>query len=397
MRGETFNLRRLAVVGGGRWARVVIGVLHGIVPRDVRIRVHTPHNGSAMQRWAADRYGERVDVVDALPDFRDHDSADAVIIANAAQDHIATAGRAIRAGIPTLVEKPLALTEAEANEIVGLAESGQVLLASSRVPLFSRYIPAFARLVASERIASVHFTWADARDESRYGQPKQFDPGLPLFNDVLPHILPILGMLLNGAHTLTGIALEDGGSQTELRLQAGDVPCTLSLTRNAPSRRRIVEAQTPGQPFILDFSEEPGQICSGGQTYVGDLFWNREPRPLASMLQCFLSCVAEGKVDERLSARRAIAECRLADEVLPVYLLRQEEWLTARVGQPIDDGIRYLLAEILARHDRKLPRGDDVIVPIWTAMNARGAAAVRKVFEGGDLHALVKTLLEGIA
>jgi hypothetical protein len=56
-----------------------------------------------------------------------------------------------------------------------------------------------------------------------------------------------------------------------------------------------------------------------------------------------------------------------------------------------------LLAEILARHDRKLPRGDEVIVPIWTAMNARGAAAIRKVFEGGDLHALVKTLLEGIA
>lgn len=397
MRGDTFNLKRLAVIGGGRWARIVIGVLHELVPPDVLIRVYTSHNASSMERWAAEQYQQHVEVLDFLPDFRDHDAADAVVIVNAAHDHIATTQRAIRAGTPTLVEKPLAFTESEARKIIALAERNQVLLASSRVPLFSRYIPTFASLTASERIASVHFTWADAKDENRYGETKKFDPRITLFHDVLPHILPVLDVLLSGPRTLMTIVVNEGGSQTELHIQAGDIPCILSLARNAPKRSRIVEVRTARETFVLDFSQEPGRISRGGRTSVGDPLWNREPRPLASMLQCFLSCIAEGKIDERLSARRAIAECRLADEVLPIYRLRQGEWLAARVGRPIDDGVRYALAEILAQHDRRFLLGDDVIVSIWTAMNARDAVTVRNVFTSSDQPTIIKTLLEGIA
>ena len=398
MRGETFNLKRLALVGGGRWARVVIGVLNEIVPSDVRIMVYTPHNAPAMRKWAADRYPETVEVLDYLPDFRDRNGADVALVANAAHDHVAAAKRAVGAGVPTLVEKPLALTEADAMEIVDLAKRNHVLLATSRVPLFARYFHQFSRLVSrSERIESVRVTWADPMNEARYGETKQFDPRVILSNDMLPHILPILDVLLGGANTLTAVALNDGGLQSEIRMQAGNIPCTLSLARNAPMRRRAVEVRTEQDLLTLDFSQEPGKISACGETFVGDPLWDVELGPLASMLRCFLNGVAEGRIDERLSAKSAIAECRFADEVLSVYLQRQGEWLAARAGQPIDDGIRYALVETLTCHDRTWSAGDDVILPIWTAMTARDPSAVREAFARGDRNFAAKMLLEGIA
>jgi predicted dehydrogenase len=398
MRREAFHLQRLAVVGGGRWARVVIGVLHEIVPPKVRLSVYTPHNASAMRMWAADRYRRRIEVMDFMPDFGDRDAADAAIIANAVHDHLAAAKRAIGAGVPILVEKPLVLTEAEAREIVELAERHQVALACSRVPLFARHIQEFLRLVAgTDRIKIVRFTWSDARDETRHGEPKRYDPGLILFHDVLPHLLPVLHMLLGGAKAITSVALRDGGSRIELGIQAAGVPCVVSLARNAPSRRRIIEVETTKEAFALDFSEEPGQIFRDGKTQITDPLWARQPRPLSSMLQCFLAGLAEGRLDERFSARSAVAECRLADEVLPAYLQRQSEWLSARAGQPIDEGIRYALAEILARHDRKAPLDDDALTSIWVTMNAPGSTMLHDVLAATDRGSVVKMLLGGIS
>jgi predicted dehydrogenase len=398
MQGETFNLKRLAVLGGGRWARVVVGVLHQIVPPDVFIRVYTPHNAAAMRKWAAERHLENVTVLDFEPDFSQRDTADVAVVANAAHGHMAMARRAVDAGVPTLVEKPLALTAADASEIVELAQRNHVLLASSRVLLFARYIHEFGRLIEGlEAIESVHIAWVDPADETRYGEIKRFEPEVVLSHDLLPHVLPVLKLLVGGSNTLTDVALNHGGSQTEIRMQAGNIPCTLSLARNGSARRRVITVRTAQHSFTLDFSQEPGQIAAPGRSYAGDPLWNVEPRPLASMLQCFLNCVATGKIDERLSARTAIAECRFSDEVLSVYLQRQGEWLAARSGQPMDDGIRYALVETLTWHDRTRSLGDDLILPIWTAMNTRDHSAIREAFARGDRDSVVRMLREGIA
>jgi predicted dehydrogenase len=398
MRGETFDLKRLAVVGGGRWARVMIGALHQLVRPDVCIRIYSPNNAPAMRKWVADRYPENIEVLDVQPNFRGHDTADIAVIANAARDHITVARRAISAGVPTLVEKPLALTAADASAIVDLAERHHVMLSSSRVPLFARYIHEFARQVADlDGLEGVHVTWADPADEARYGEAKRFDPGLTLPHDLVPHILPILDLLLDGPITLTDVAIRDGGSQVVIQMQAGDIPCIVSLARNAPERRRIVAVRTAQHSFELDFSQEPGQITVRGESLAGDPLWDIQPRPLTSMLQCFLNCVAIAESDERLSAKRAIAECRFVDEVLSSYLRRQGEWLAARSEQPFDDGIRYALTETLTWYDRTMLLDDNVIASIWTAMNTQDHAAMRDALARGDRNSVVKILRFGIA
>ena len=92
MKDGVFNLRRLALVGGGRWARVLISVLHEILPPDARILVVTLGNGAAMRKWSTERYPDRIEVRDFLPDARGE--FDAVIVANAARGHAEAALRA---------------------------------------------------------------------------------------------------------------------------------------------------------------------------------------------------------------------------------------------------------------------------------------------------------------
>jgi predicted dehydrogenase len=396
MRGETFNPKRIAVLGGSRWARVIISELCPIIGQDARIRVYSPTNAPAMRKWTTERHLKNVEVLDVQPDFRNHDVADVAIVANAARDHVVTATLAIKAGVATLIEKPMALTEVDAGQIIALAERKNALLCSSRVLLFARYITEFGRVVAGCEIRGIHVIWADPAGEPRHGETKRFDPALTLPQDILPHLLPILNLLTIGTHRLTQVILSDGGTQIEIQMQAGNVPCVLSLGRNAPARRRVIVAQTAQDSLTLDFSQEPGQITVGGKSCSGDPLWDVKPRPLASMLQCFLSGVAKGKTDERLSAKRVIAECRFSDQVLAIYLQKQREWLAARSGHPIDDGIRYALVETLARHDRTRWLGDEIILPIWTSMNTRD----HTIFEAlarGDGNAAIRMLLEGIA
>jgi predicted dehydrogenase len=374
---------RLALIGGGRWARVLGGVLLEIAP-DARIWAYTPGNAAAMREWSRDSCSGQIEVFESLPDFR-HEGLDAAIVANAARDHARMACEFLGAGIATLVEKPLALSQADAMEMTALAERNNVLMAASRVPLFARYIDAFALALAGTRgLREVRLAWTDPRAETRYGEAKQYDPGVTLFVDMLPHVLPILRRLFGRPMAFIDIAMADGGMRAEIRGRIGDVPCTLSLARNASGRRRIVDVETASGALRLDFSREPGRIIAGGVEQDGDPAWNLQPRPLALMLRSFLTCVVEGGRDERLSAASAVEDCGVADQALAIYDALQAEWLAARLGHPLDDGIRYAVSELLAAHDRETSLADDVVAPIWGLLSELGAIAVRDMLGPPD-------------
>jgi predicted dehydrogenase len=341
---------RVAVIGGGRWACAVAEKLCAIVPDSIGVSVHSRHNSRAVADWmAAHRLQQRVLVCSEWP--RSAADANAVIVANAARDHEAAVDWALAAEIPVLVEKPLALGAAIAQQLIERARGRSLRLGAAHVFLFAAYLEKFAALAAREKdIRSMRVCWEDPRVETRFGDEKRFDPGLPVFADWLPHVSSMVGALLPGSsQRCEDLRLLRGGAHVELELAVGSVPCSVQLIRNGGRRRRVIEIAAAGRPLRLDFSTEPGRISCGVTTEDADPDWNARQSPLALMLRAFLRWAAGGRFDPRLDSEIGLRACRLIDETLARYDAALLTWLAGRLAGPgdADEDLRYALGEIL--------------------------------------------------
>jgi predicted dehydrogenase len=328
--------RQVSIVGGGRWAATIASVICERLPQTHAVTLHSPNNAAGLVEWR--RQYPDVTVQDRLPDYAGA-KPHAVIVANAAADHAEAAAQALAAGVPVLVEKPIALSAQEAQNLVDLSAKSGAALCASNVFLFASYLDVFAARVRSlPRIERVRFVWADLKAEVRWGMRKRYDPALTVTDDIIPHVVPILGLGLGfDAPALDGVTLMRGGAEVALDLRLGAVSGHVVMARDGDVRRRVIEVEGGGVTASLDFAQEPGAIEIGGVKAAGDPDWSAKPGPLATMLLSFLRAVGGARFDPRLDASHAVAALRLADEVRPVYLERQRQWL---VGADSDDAGR---------------------------------------------------------
>lgn len=341
----------VAVIGGGRWARVLTEVLCGIVPPSVAISVHTLHNAESMSVWATARgLRDRICLSSEWPQLLSAKSS-AVIVVNAARDHERAVEWALSAGVPVLVEKPIALTAFASQRLADLARSRNARFAAAHIFRFARYLDHFSRLVADAGgVRSLRVHWTDPKSENRYGEHKQYDPGLPIVSDWLPHVLSIVGTLTPNLPDKCEVTkVLRGGAHLELDLVLGDIPCSVQLIRNSDRRQRVIEVTAEQKMLRLDFSKEPGIITCGRTTMVGDQDWEVGKRPAACMLMAFLKWAAGGESDSRLNIEIGLRACHIIDQVLGKYRSALMPWLLARLATPeqVDDDLRYALSEVL--------------------------------------------------
>ena len=346
----------IAVIGGGRWARVLTEVLCGLVPPCVRIFVHTPHNAVGMSEWASERgFGQRIQV---SSDFPKHLSgkSNVVIVANAARDHEKVIEWALAEGVPVLVEKPLTLNFAASQRLADLARYQKTYFAAAHVFLFASYVETFSKLIADENsIQLIRVHWMDPQSESRHGEVKNYDPGLTVYADWLPHVISILGTLTVGqALICKKLEFLRGGAHLKIDLQLGDIPCEIELVRNGNCRQRIIEVTTQQQKILLDFASEPGTVVSDSKVLCGDMDWDVKPKPVSRMLGAFLQGAAGGVRDERLDIEIGLRASRAIDQVSSLYHSALFPWLSEKLIMIQDDGdsdLRYALTEILYVED----------------------------------------------
>ena len=341
----------IAVVGGGRWARVLTEELFSLVPLSVRILVCSPRNAESMSAWVDERgLRQRVKVSSKWPQL-DPLSSNAVIVVNAARDHEKAIERALTAGIPVLVEKPITLTATASQRLAELAYSRGVGFASAHIFLFAKYLENFSNLIAAAGdIKSMRMQWMDPQTETRHGEKKQYDPSLPVFADVLPHVLSIGGILLpNLPQRCEALEFLRGGAHLNLNLKFGDIPCDVALIRNGGQRQRVLEVVTMHQTFQLDFSKEPGSIISGFLKLSGDPDWEIKMRPVAQLLVAFLKWVAGGEPDSRLGTEIGLRANQVIDQTFVMYNEAFAPWLVAKLAflGRVDDDLRYALNEML--------------------------------------------------
>lgn len=346
----------IAVIGGGRWARVLVEVLCGLVPPGVRLSIHTPHNAVSMLEWVSlRRLEQRIQVSTDLPGFS-FGSSHAVIVANAARDHEKAAEWALSRRVPVLVEKPLTSSFGASQRLASLALNGNVYFAAAHVFLFARYIDAFADLVTQGKaIQSLYVHWTDPKSECRYGETKSYDPGLPVFADWMPHILPILTILTScETPKFERLTFFRGGADLRVELMFGAVPCTVQMARNEERRRRRIDVITLQGPISLDFSSEPGIITSGDKVISGDSEWNTAERPASKMLRAFLQGASGGVRDNRLDIGNGLRVSQIIDQMSPQYNSALLSWLGKKLStiqDGVDDDLYYALNEIFHLED----------------------------------------------
>ena len=349
---RSFNpyLNHIAIIGGGRWARVLTETVSGIVAKSTLISIYSAHNADAMLIWVQEKnFKQDIRVHSDISKLEAHKIEGAIVV-NAARDHALIIEKIIHLGVSVLVEKPVTLSYAATSRLAKLADTKNVLFTAAHVFLFASYLENFSYLVInSGKVKSIHVNWTDPKSESRHGEFKQYDQGLPVFYDWLPHILSIITVLTSST-SIKDINTDfyKGGAHVEIKFMLDDIFCHIKLVRNDGIRRRVFEVITD-QTLRLDFSDEPGMIHNAEYASCGDEKWGLEKGPAAQMLSAFLIQAAGGDIDKRLDIDIGLRANRLIDRVANLYSQALLSWLKIKLVSPIllDTDLEYALKEII--------------------------------------------------
>jgi predicted dehydrogenase len=283
----------VAIIGGGRWGRVILSVLAtSDLPVDC-ITLVTTHNAALAQNVVSRLATlHPIRIVSELSD-----SPSVAIIANAARSHGETARNLIVRGAHLLIEKPVVLTLPEAQQLLSLARAARTILLPGLSYRFCSYLHNFARRIAAlHELSGFELHWSDPAGEIRYGERKTYDASINVADDVMPHIWAILSVLFPQAvFSVKSCRMARGGKSATFTLSAGGMKGSVTLERDSDRRRRMIQLSAPAS---LDFSVEPGTMMIGAESMTADAEWANRPGPLARELRYFLECVEQGKTAE---------------------------------------------------------------------------------------------------
>ena len=341
---KNIAIDNVVIIGGGRWARVIIEVLCDILNPSSNILIYSPHNHLLMNEWIIENKGEkRIKILRRFPNS--FPTPQKVIIVNAAIDHYKSALMAIRSGADVLVEKPVALNYKQALDTYDFAKKNNKIVCASHVFLFASYIENFSKLIQERgKIEKIKISWEDSVIERRHGELKKFDAGLPIIVDCLPHVLSIISMFapINASYNSIKLQIHNGGSKVNINIESSGIPIEICIIRNGSQRTRIVEILVEGKKNTLDFSIEPGIIKLENKKISGDLNWDHDPKPLKQLLSAFLSVANDKQFDRRLDFKFGIQFSKLIDDLLRIYKKLQLKWIINSIES--ENGLNQELA-----------------------------------------------------
>ena len=177
----------VAVVGAGQWGRNHVRVMSQLPTADLRWVC----DANAATRDAMQQLYPQVGVTATLEDVLGDDHVEAVVISSSAPTHHPLATQVLKAGKHVLVEKPLALSVADAAELVDLADQQQRCCMVGHLLLYHQAVLDLKILVEAGELGEVYYVYSQ---RVNLGTIRKDENALWSF---APHDLSVLLFLLD--------------------------------------------------------------------------------------------------------------------------------------------------------------------------------------------------------
>lgn len=296
---------QIGLIGAGPWGRNFIKTIASRADIDLA--------------WVGSRNPETAELVPpgtiVDPDWRQLlkiGSADGVVIATPPDVHVPMAMAALDAGLSICVEKPLALRQSEARNLLAAAKSSDCTVLVDHVYLYhSAWLPMKDFVAASGGVRKI---------EARAGQWGPFRADVPVLWDWAPHDLAMcMDMIGDSPTRLTAERTQqtDQGEILRLRLDfSGGATAELVLGNIFEAKARRFRVQCGEGSITFDDLAENKLVVDTGDApaYAGIT-------PLSNLMDEFAEAIRSG-------------ECRQQDLALGVSVVEQLE----RVQTALDSG-----------------------------------------------------------
>lgn len=239
--------------------------------------------------------------------------ADAAIVAVPSEAHFEVVEAWLRAGKDVLVEKPIAATVAQGEELLALAEANHCILQVGHVEWFNAAMQVIREQVDSPLFAEVH----------RMGSFPERPTDVDVVRDVMIHDLEILQRLLGeepvsiDAVGIPVLSSELDIANARLHFPSGCVANLTASRVSAAPMRKLRFFQTDGY-FSIDFLEQNATVFrrrvspTGGAPEIEVEQLETDPvDALTQQLLSFVACVRE-RTAPQVDATGGLAALRTA-------------------------------------------------------------------------------------
>lgn len=357
----------VALVGGGRWGRTHASILAQLSDRVGCVLWVSRHNGEALNAFLAERTG----VPPRFTPLASLDAAlalrpDAAIVATPAADHAGTAESLLGRDVPTLVEKPLALSVDSAKRLVDLAAERNIPLLVGLHLLSAPFLHHFLGLCVGREVAAIELDWLDAEQEIRYGMTKLSNVTTHKVDEIIPHLWSMLHLIDDSAEPQLREVKPLPQGAVEVELGLGQSLAVLRFGRRAEARKRLIRLELrDGGRAELDFTTEPGRIFIDSVELPG-LDVGGKLGPLATELAGFLDLVRAGRdfSSSPQLASRCIGAVELAEAVRTRLTAEEAKAVSARLARgdtmADPDVLAWIIDNVAPLLDIQEPRTSDL-------------------------------------
>ena len=275
-------MTRVGIVGTGSLGRVHARILTEIP--DVTVVGFVDPRDEAAAEVTSKLNIRRFDSVAALKG-----EIDAAVVATPTTSHLAVAGELLEAGVDVMVEKPIAATVAEAQQLIDIAKKHDRILQVGHV---ERYNPAITAV--ADHLGQVRYFEAE-----RLGVfvPRSLDVDVLL--DLMIHdinlVLSLLGQEVSDIRAVGVPVLTDKVDITNVRLElANGAVANLTASRVSQDRVRKVRFFGSDSYISVDTKEQEVKGYKLAGRSIQPLEINVEKKePLRAELEAFLGCVRD--------------------------------------------------------------------------------------------------------